>query len=122
MTQEKKTEVIVKKDTRFKKGQSGNPAGRPKGSKNRTTLIKQAIEGQLVEELSQEAVVVMKKAIEMAKKGDQAMIKLVIERVLPLRRATDDDDRHATPAVNIVVNTLTGKDEGNIIEGEVEDE
>lgn len=122
MTQEKSTEVTVKRDTRFKKGQSGNPAGRPKGSKNRTTLVKQAIEGQLVDELSGESIEILKKAIEMAKKGDQAMIKLIIERVLPLRRATDDDDRHATPAVNIVVNTLTGRDEGTVIEGEVENE
>tara|TARA_R100001015_G_C4587258_1_gene143071 strand:+ start:100 stop:438 length:339 start_codon:yes stop_codon:yes gene_type:complete len=27
----------------FKKGQSGNPAGRPKGSKNRSTIIKEIL-------------------------------------------------------------------------------
>lgn len=39
--------------TAWKKGQSGNPAGRPKGSKNKTTeqirnLIQEVISGQLV--------------------------------------------------------------------------
>ena len=28
----------------FKKGQSGNPAGRPKGSKNRSTIAKKWLE------------------------------------------------------------------------------
>ena len=31
----------------FKKGQSGNPAGRPKGSKNAISLIKLQLEGEL---------------------------------------------------------------------------
>ncbi len=31
------------KDTRFKKGHSGNPAGRPKGSKNHQAIINQQL-------------------------------------------------------------------------------
>ena len=31
------------RDTRFKPGQSGNPAGRPKGSRNKITLLAQAM-------------------------------------------------------------------------------
>ena len=30
--------------TMFEKGQSGNPEGRPKGAKNKRTLIRQALE------------------------------------------------------------------------------
>lgn len=32
-----------KKDTRFKPGKSGNPKGRPKGSKNRATLLEEVV-------------------------------------------------------------------------------
>lgn len=32
------------KETRFKKGQSGNPNGRPKGSRNKRTIVKEIIE------------------------------------------------------------------------------
>ncbi|MFZ5690030.1 MAG: DUF5681 domain-containing protein [Pseudomonadota bacterium] len=35
------------KHTQFKKGQSGNKAGRPKGSKNLSTLIMEAAHGQV---------------------------------------------------------------------------
>lgn len=33
--------------TPFKPGQSGNPAGRPKGSRNRQTIVKEALEAIL---------------------------------------------------------------------------
>ena len=31
------------KDSRFKKGRSGNPRGKPRGTKNSATLLKQAL-------------------------------------------------------------------------------
>jgi hypothetical protein len=36
------------KDTQFKKGQSGNPQGRPKGSFNLRTLIKRAVNEKII--------------------------------------------------------------------------
>jgi len=35
------------KESQFKKGQSGNPRGRPKGSKNLNTLIKRELESRI---------------------------------------------------------------------------
>ena len=63
----------------FQKGQSGNPAGRPAGSRNNATLACEALlEGQ-AEALTQ-------KAVEMALAGDVTALKLCIERICPVRR------------------------------------
>ena len=48
---------------RFKPGQSGNPNGRPQGSRNRATLAIDAL-------LEGEAVAITRKAIELALGGD----------------------------------------------------
>jgi hypothetical protein len=64
---------------RFKPGQSGNPAGRPRGALNKTTLAVQALLYGEAEELT-------RKAIEMAKGGDTVAMRLCLERILPPRR------------------------------------
>ena len=64
------------KDMKFKKGQSGNPGGRPKGTRNKTTLAMEEL-------LDGEAEIITRKAIEKAKEGDMAAIRLCLERILP---------------------------------------
>lgn len=64
---------------RFPEGVSGNPAGRPKGARNATTLA-------LEELLDGEAEAITRKAIEQAKAGDHHALKLVLDRILPMRR------------------------------------
>jgi hypothetical protein len=61
---------------RFKKGQSGNPAGRPRGRRDERVLFAQAL-------FDGEAEAIITKCIEMAKEGDRVCIKLCIERILP---------------------------------------
>jgi hypothetical protein len=61
-------------DTRFKPGQSGNPNGRPKGSLNATTLAAQAL-------LDGEAETLTRKAVELAKGGDLAALRLCLDRL-----------------------------------------
>ncbi|MBX6367617.1 MAG: hypothetical protein IRZ04_06525 [Rhodospirillales bacterium] len=39
-------------DTRFRKGRSGNPAGRPRGSLNKRTLIKRALLLAAIDEIT----------------------------------------------------------------------
>src|SRR5215217_80431 len=68
-----------KQDTRFKPGQSGNPSGRPAGSRHRTTL---AIE----ELLDGEAEKITRKAIDMALSGDTVAMRLCLDRLAPPRR------------------------------------
>ncbi len=65
--------------TLFKKGQSGNPSGRPKGSLNKTTLAVQSLLNGQAEEITQ-------KAIELAIDGDVPALKLCFERLLPVKK------------------------------------
>ena len=68
-----------KQRNRFQKGQSGNPNGRPKGSLNATTLAAQAL-------LDGEAETLTRKAIDLAKAGDLAALRLCMDRLLPPRK------------------------------------
>lgn len=63
----------------WKKGQSGNPAGKPKGARNRTTVL-------LEKMLDGKAKTLTDKAIKMAEGGDVAMMRLCIERLIPPRK------------------------------------
>jgi hypothetical protein len=64
---------------RFRKGQSGNPAGRPQGSRNSATLAAEAL-------LEGEAERLTRKAVEMALAGDPIALRLCLERILPVRK------------------------------------
>lgn len=63
----------------FEKGKSGNPAGRPRGTRNRTTLALEAI-------LEGEAEAITRKAIELAQDGDTVALRLCMDRLLPVRK------------------------------------
>jgi hypothetical protein len=62
-----------KQDGRFKPGQSGNPAGKPKGARHKTTLAMEAL-------LEGEAEGPTRKAVEMALAGDTTAMRLCFER------------------------------------------
>jgi hypothetical protein len=64
---------------RWSKGISGNPAGRPHGSRNKTTLALEALLEGAAEKLVQ-------KATQMALEGDVMALRLCLERLLPVRR------------------------------------
>jgi hypothetical protein len=63
----------------FKKGQSGNPNGRPVGSRNRTTLAVEAL-------LDGEAENLTRKAIQLALAGDMTALRICLERISPPRK------------------------------------
>jgi Family of unknown function (DUF5681) len=66
----------------FEPGKSGNPAGRPKGPRNAITVaMEELLEG--------EGEAITRKAIDLAKAGDSAMIRLCMDRLCPPRK-----DRH----------------------------
>jgi Family of unknown function (DUF5681) len=63
----------------FKPGTSGNPKGRPKGSRSKSTLA-------LEELLDGEAEAITRKIVEKAKEGDTAAMRFCLDRLLPPRR------------------------------------
>ncbi|MGH7029007.1 MAG: DUF5681 domain-containing protein [Stellaceae bacterium] len=64
---------------RFRKGRSGNPAGRPRGSVNGATRAAIVL-------LDGEAEALTRKAVELALAGDPAALRLCLERILGARR------------------------------------
>jgi len=64
---------------RFPKGRSGNPKGKPKGARNRTTVIAQTL-------LEGEAEALVKKVVRLALDGDLTCLRICIERLVPPKR------------------------------------
>src|SRR5712691_1165149 len=63
----------------FTPGQSGNPAGRPPGARNKRTLALEAL-------FNAEAEETVKEIIERAKRGEPAAMRLCMERAVPTGR------------------------------------
>ena len=63
----------------FKPGSSGNPNGRPKGTRNVAIIAMEAM-------LDGESEALTRKAIKLAKAGDMTAIRLCLERILPPRK------------------------------------
>jgi hypothetical protein len=61
-------------DGRFRPGQSGNPAGRPKGARNRATLLAEALRDG-------EAEAIRDKLVDGALAGDRVLLKFCAERL-----------------------------------------
>jgi Family of unknown function (DUF5681) len=86
--------------TRFKKGESGNPTGRPKNSKNLTTLLEKELKQRVVitengrrrSITKQEAMV--KHLVNKAVSGDRPLMQLLLEeiRLLEARAASSPSD------------------------------
>ncbi len=68
--------------TRFKKGESGNPTGRPKGISDKR--------GELRELLAPHAQELLNKAVELAKSGDTTALRLCLDRIMAPIRAKEE--------------------------------
>jgi hypothetical protein len=64
----------------FQKGESGNPGGRPRGARNKRTLLAEHL-------LEGDTEAIVRTMIERAKEGDMAAVRLCVDRICP--RLTD---------------------------------
>ena len=71
--------AVEKQGSRFQKGRSGNPNGRPKGSRNAATLAVEVLLDGQAERLT-------RKCVEMALEGDVVAMRLCLERIYPARK------------------------------------
>lgn len=87
------------------KPQPPPPKGRVKGSKNKLTLLREAVltktEYKILDELPKIIAVVCKKAEE----GDLTAAKLIMERIIPVRKMSDGEENGSKgpPTINIVI-------------------
>jgi hypothetical protein len=70
---------MPKSRTTFKKGQSGNPAGKRPGWRNHASRV-------LDELMDGEGEAITRKAIEEAKAGNPVALRLCLDRIMPARK------------------------------------
>ena len=63
----------------WKKGQSGNPAGMPKGTRHRATMLAEKL-------MEDDAENIVRAVVSAAKAGDPTAMRLCVERLVPLRK------------------------------------
>jgi len=111
----------VTPNTKFMPGQSGNPNGRPKGSRNKTTLaIEKLLDGEAEE--------ITRKAIDLAKGGDMGAIRICLDRLAPprkdrhiefvlpkMQKASDASDASAAIVKAVSVGELTPSEAGELM-------
>jgi hypothetical protein len=79
-----------KQGHRFQQGESGNPAGKPKGARHKTTILAEKL-------MQEDAEGIVNAVIIAAKDGDMAAARLVLDRIVPPRK--DSPIRFDLPAI-----------------------
>ena len=76
MTEKTENAVSKNRPWEFQPGKSGNPAGKPKGTRHKATQAAQALLDGEIEALT-------RKTIELALEGDTTALKMCLERIIP---------------------------------------
>ena len=96
-----------RKNGQFPKGpHPDRQVGRPKGSKNKVTFLRLELEEALRNELKGEGLEILRKAIELAKQGNEKVIKVLLDKMLASPKGDDADEAKDTD-VRITIQNLT---------------
>lgn len=101
---------------KFPQGVSGNPVGRPKGSKNKVTLMKLMAEEAVRTKNEDRMLEVADLVIERALEGDFRCSKLVWEAIMS--RSSADDASKAREKVEIKLNLGSSRPEKEVLDAE----
>ena len=112
-------ELVRGKNGRFTKGKSGNPLGRPKGSKNIVTIQKLMVEEAFRATDSDDMAKVLSLIVHQALEGDKASQKLIWDANVSKQSVTQDKAAGLKEAIRVRVVGLQPTD---VVEGEIIDE
>lgn len=92
------------------KGTTPNPAGRPKGSKNKSKQIIEKLESAVsTPTMLREIKKVFKKTVEQALEGDTSCQKILWDRFLPVKRF-ENQGPSKSPQININIGEVVAKE------------
>lgn len=97
--------LIRNKEGQFVKGVSGNPSGRPKGSKNRITILKMQTEEAWRERNQEKLDELLDIIIQDALDGDKSARKMIFDSVIS--KANVQEDKAAGHKQQIRVHRMT---------------
>lgn len=103
------------KNGRYVKGQSGNPAGRPKGSKNIITVQKLMLEEAFRYATEEDMGKVLALVVKQALTGDKAAQKLVWDACVSKQNFGEDKTAGTKQQINVTTMNVTQE---KVIEGE----
>src|SRR5271163_3665701 len=84
----------------FKKGQSGNPRGRPPGAKNLTTLLNEALnETVTITENGRRRKITKREAVNKSASADARSLKILLDLMLNLEARARSSATPTTPAI-----------------------
>ena len=108
MTQENSQDLMTRDENgRFLKGQSGNPAGRPAGTKNQIVQLKQNLELAVRSNVEPEEISrIVKVMVARAQAGDVQAAKLILDKTISNAKDVEDPDAGSS-GVRIVIENVT---------------
>jgi hypothetical protein len=110
---EKAKKLEERKEKRRKQLQlnreKGGKGGRPVGSKNKLTLLREAVLEKAEHMVLEDWEEVVRNTIDLAKAGDTTCLKILWDRVIPSKRAIDSTEKNKNPEITINISGLEVK-------------